>query len=621
MITWVLRAVLVGGAGAIAVAATLSLTGSAPATPSHVTVVAQQGAVLSTVSATGNLQAAETVGVDFAVSGRVASVKVKVGDRVGRGQVLATLDAGDALRAVVSAQASLAQAEAQATLDLAGPNEQSRVSAENSVKAAEASLASAQQSLKSTQMVNATNIANSEQQLAAAREQLATAKEAGGTNPQALASARSAVTSARQNLSAALASLADAKGLDRDTVSAAEQSVRAAQVELAAGQKAVSDAEYLMLIDCGHATPTVNSDTSSKCRGSIVSVDSARRAAQGDASSLEATQLALNQTVMTARQNERQSAAQVASSRQSLTTAKKSLAALQVSNRRAVEESQRAVALAQKSLDITNASAAQSGAQAEAQVQSASVTLANTKAVLAALDEPVSAAQGGQEAAQVVIARTQVGSARAALRHTTLRAPVAATVTAVNLTAGLFAGGGGSTSAAGSGPITLTQLIGLQVTAAVNETDALRIRPGQPATVSVDALGGEKFAGHVVTVAPTSTIVSNVVTYDVVIALDSSQGNLKPGVTVAVDIVVGQRLNVVNVPTAAVRAGGSGSFVIVLNGSEQVQVPVITGLQGDATTQITSGIRAGQLVVLPTVKLDLEKATGKKVGLVTVGGK
>ena len=85
--------------------------------------------------------------------------------------------------------------------------------------------------------------------------------------------------------------------------------------------------------------------------------------------------------------------------------------------------------------------------------------------------------------------------------------------------------------------MTLTKLTGMEILASFSETDAAKLRVGQPATVTVDALPNEQLAAHVIAVASTATTSSNVVTYDVTFALDRTNAQLKPGMTANVDVV------------------------------------------------------------------------------------
>ena len=70
-----------------------------------VTSTVQQGTVLATVSASGTLEAAQNLGLNFTTGGKVTAIDVKVGQRVKAGQVLAKVDP-------TSSQDSLEQAQA-----------------------------------------------------------------------------------------------------------------------------------------------------------------------------------------------------------------------------------------------------------------------------------------------------------------------------------------------------------------------------------------------------------------------------------------------------------------------------------------------------------------------------
>jgi multidrug resistance efflux pump len=66
------------------------------------------------------------------------------------------------------------------------------------------------------------------------------------------------------------------------------------------------------------------------------------------------------------------------------------------------------------------------------------------------------------------------------------------------------------------------------VVAGFSEIDAAKIKPGQVATVTVDALPNEKFAAHVLFVDTLSTVTSNVVTNNVTFVLDNPSSKVKP---------------------------------------------------------------------------------------------
>jgi HlyD family secretion protein len=93
----------------------------------------------------------------------------------------------------------------------------------------------------------------------------------------------------------------------------------------------------------------------------------------------------------------------------------------------------------------------------------------------------------------------------------------------------------------------------IQVWVSVNEADIGHIRPGQPVTFTVDAYPGEVFKGEVGKIRLNANMTQNVVTYTVEVNTDNSNGKLLPYLTANVKFIVGERHNVLLVPTAALR--------------------------------------------------------------------
>jgi hypothetical protein len=129
----------------------------------------------------------------------------------------------------------------------------------------------------------------------------------------------------------------------------------------------------------------------------------------------------------------------------------------------------------------------------------------------------------------------------------------------------------------------------------LSESEIGNVRVGQVATVTVEALAGRKVAAHVSEVAILSTSNSGVVSYNVTFALDQSEAGLKPGMSATAEVVVKQAEGV-NVPTAAI----SGGAVTVLRSGSQVRRRVVTGLAGNSSTIVLSGLQPGEVVVLPS---------------------
>jgi uncharacterized membrane protein YgcG len=149
----------------------------------------------------------------------------------------------------------------------------------------------------------------------------------------------------------------------------------------------------------------------------------------------------------------------------------------------------------------------------------------------------------------------------------------------------------------------------MQLVVPLSESEVVQVHVGQPATVTVEALEGAKLAAHVVSIATLSTSNSGVVSYPVTFQLDQAASNLKPGMSASAEVVVKQAEGL-NVPTSAI----SGKAVTVVRGGKRVRQPVVTGLAGNSSTIILSGLNVGDEVVLPVASTGSGASITSKLG-------
>ena len=93
----------------------------------------------------------------------------------------------------------------------------------------------------------------------------------------------------------------------------------------------------------------------------------------------------------------------------------------------------------------------------------------------------------------------------------------------------------------------------LQVLAAVNEADIGEISVDQNVTFRVDAYRGTTFAGKVTQVRLNAGMSHNVVTYDVVVDIDNTDGKLLPYMTANLQFEVARQSDVILIPNQALR--------------------------------------------------------------------
>ena len=153
----------------------------------------------------------------------------------------------------------------------------------------------------------------------------------------------------------------------------------------------------------------------------------------------------------------------------------------------------------------------------------------------------------------LVSARTSLDLRKQSLEDATVTAPVGGTIIERTVAMGTVI-----TSATGSfgGGTTLLKMADLgrvRVRALFNETDIGQVRPGQTATVTVDAYPDRRFIGTVEKIEPSAVIQQNVTMFPVLVTLDNSEGLLKPGMNGETNVMVEQRSSVLAVPNDAVR--------------------------------------------------------------------
>ena len=251
--------------------------------------------------------------------------------------------------------------------------------------------------------------------------------------------------------------------------------------------------------------------------------------------------------------------------------------------------------------------------------------------------------------AQIEVAEAQVKQAQAVLdaaeldlKYTVIRSPVNGIVIARNVE-------GGQTVTAGFQTPTLfliaLDLMQMQVDTNVSESDIGGIVEGKEAAFSVDAYPGEQFQGRVRQVRNAPISVQNVVTYNVVVAVDNRDLRLKPGMTANVSIIVARKEQVLKVPNAALRftpprsertgsqgsgsggdratPGSNGALPVVTSGVSSASaktvweinpsgdpeaVPIQSGISDGTATEVVSGeLKEGDAVI---VGIELSKTGG-----------
>jgi HlyD family secretion protein len=229
---------------------------------------------------------------------------------------------------------------------------------------------------------------------------------------------------------------------------------------------------------------------------------------------------------------------------------------------------------------------------------------------------------------QVAAAQAQVNAAQLALNEATLTSPTSGTVISINGVPGEASTGGtaqspgslapqpssgGSGSGASSAFMVIDDTSSFVAVMPFAETDAARLAANQTAALTFDGIPGLTISGHVLTISPAATVVSNVVDYYVSFVLNRTDPRLREGMTANAAVTVAQADNAVRVPNAAVHTTGGTTMVTVLTKGQQVPTEVVTGVIGDTYTEIKAGLNEGDVVVLPTIRTTTGTTNGNSL--------
>jgi len=143
-----------------------------------------------------------------------------------------------------------------------------------------------------------------------------------------------------------------------------------------------------------------------------------------------------------------------------------------------------------------------------------------------------------------------INQAKVDLSHTVIETPIDGVVISRNVDVGQ------TVAASFQAPVLFVianDLARMRVNASVDEADVGRVRESQEVVFHVDAFPEREFKGVVEQVRLNPTTVSNVVSYNTIVAVDNRDLLLRPGMTATVSIVVRKAENALRLPASALR--------------------------------------------------------------------
>jgi HlyD family secretion protein len=150
----------------------------------------------------------------------------------------------------------------------------------------------------------------------------------------------------------------------------------------------------------------------------------------------------------------------------------------------------------------------------------------------------------------------------------------------------------------------------------LNEIDAAKVKIGQKATLTFDALPDLTLTGKVTEIDTLGTVSQGVTSYGVKIALDTDDERIKPGMSVTAEIVVEAKPDVLVLSNSAIKNQGGSNYVELIEASDEIKnklkigsaisLPknvqiknqtVEIGISNETMTEIVSGLKEGDIVI------------------------
>ena len=200
--------------------------------------------------------------------------------------------------------------------------------------------------------------------------------------------------------------------------------------------------------------------------------------------------------------------------------------------------------------------------------------------------------KNGPDPDDLAAAQAKIDSIQATLSLPKMESPMNGTISDVNAMVG-------DQVNAGTVSFRIDDLSRRLVDVEITEVDINRVKVGQPAKMSFDAISGKEYTGKVIEVANFGVTQQGVVNFTVTVELTDSDPAIRPGMTAAVNITVEQLTNVLLVPNRAVRLRDGQRVVYVLRNNQSTTVDISIGATSDTNSEVIQGdVKAGDQVIL-----------------------
>ena len=135
----------------------------------------------------------------------------------------------------------------------------------------------------------------------------------------------------------------------------------------------------------------------------------------------------------------------------------------------------------------------------------------------------------------------------------------------------------------------------------IDEIDIIKVKSGQPVSITVDAVPDRIFAGKVKFISPYGTAVGKVIKFTMLAEMDPVDIQLRGGLRATAEIMASSVKNALLVPVSYIISTPGGSMVMLADNTTGKAEPkrITVGLQNFQFAEVTSGLSEGDKVQLP----------------------
>jgi len=609
-------------------------TGSAKASVTkYVMGTVATGSIISSVSGSGNMIAESQVDIKPQASGKIISLKIKEGDSVKSGQVLAVIDNSDALTSVKNAEISLQSAQLSLDKIKKPATDLNLTQARDQYNQAVRDLATLTKPAEQIDMDKAVNaVQDATRKLDQAKSDYQSQSISG---EQALETAYNDAYNAVFNTVTSLhkytddmVDIYDDKSIDNgDYLYAIEYQLGLGNIQVFNFKTNLATAQQLLLKSNYQTISKPNDKTLIKQQltdartlaQSIYTALGSARILIKDLETLELKQFIWGPLIDKMNPIIDQDIVEVSNYLDTLDSSSRNLDLAIVNTPKDLQAAQDAVTAAtanlqeqQDTLDkLKKGATPEDIASAQEKVQETLLSYQN-------LQNPDNSIDVANAQLNVTQQENNLASARKNLDDYSIKAPFDGKISTLDIRLG-------DTVSSGT---TVATIISTQYQAEVslNEVDVPKAKIGNKVTITLDAFPDDTFTGKVVSIDAVGTTSQGVVNYNAKITFDNIIDGIKPGMTVSANIITSVLQDILLVPSGAVKTSNGSSYVeyfdplpatydettSTLSTADSPKTKdVVVGSSDDTNTEITSGVAEGDIVVVQTISTSASSAASR----------